>query len=268
MAKRIQWADLPGSLIESISARTGPIIAGRAVTDGQNSPLAAVLETRNGRVFAKGLPSDHRMVITQAREAAAAPLVKGISPELLFWFDENGWKVNGFEHIDGRSAHYQPGSPDIDLVVDLMGVLSAIEIPAGPGPWKPIETRMRTYVDDPADAKIFAGSALTHTDWVPDNILISQGQAWLIDWAWATPAQSWTDPAFWLLRLMARGHSIAQAEAIAARLPAYAVADPEHVAVFAHANMNMWNEIDRDHPSPWATTMAATARAWAEHHRA
>lgn len=267
LAKRIQWADLPGSLKESISARTGPIRSGRAVADGQNSPLAAVLETRDGTVFVKGLPSDHRMVITQAREAAAAPLVKGISPELLWHFDEAGWNVLGFENVDGRSAEYHPGSPDIDLVVDLMEALGVIEMPAGPGPWKPIETRFRTYVDYPADAMAFSGRTLTHTDWMPDNILITHDRAWLIDWAWATPAGSWTDPAFWLLRLVAHGHSIDEAEAIAARLPAYAATGPDHLALFAHANLKMWAEIERDHPVPWAITMAATARAWAEHRR-
>ncbi|GAA5151740.1 hypothetical protein GCM10023321_19300 [Pseudonocardia eucalypti] len=268
MAHRIQWADLPGCLIESISARTGPIISGTAVTEGKNSPLAATVETLDGRVFVKGLPSDHRMVITQAREAAAAPLVKGISPELLWQFDEAGWNVLGFEHIDGRSAHYQPGSPDIDLAVELMHALSVIEIPPGPGPWKPIQTRLRTYVDNPADAAALAGQTLTHTDWMPDNIIISRGRAWLIDWAWATPAQSWTDPASWLIKLIAHGHSITAAEAIATRLPDYASADPAHIAAFARATANMWNEIERDHPIPWATTMASAARAWARHREA
>jgi hypothetical protein len=79
VAKRVQWADLPGSLKGAISTRTGPITAGRAVTEGQNSPLVAVIETRDGRMFVKGLPSKHQLVITQSREAAAAPLVKGIS---------------------------------------------------------------------------------------------------------------------------------------------------------------------------------------------
>lgn len=265
MEKRIPWDDLPASLKESISARTGPVTSGRAVTDGQNSPLAAVLETRDGKVFVKGLPSGHRMVVTQAREAAAAPLAKGISPELLWQFDEAGWNVLGFEHIDGRKAQYTPGSPDIDPVTELMTALSGIEVPPGPGPWKPIETRMRTYVDDPADALAFAGRSLTHTDWMPDNVLISHGRAWLVDWAWATPAQPWTDQGFWLLRLIAHGHTIAQAEAIAAQLPGYAAADPAHVAVFARANAVMWNEIERNRPIPWTQTMAATARAWAEH---
>jgi hypothetical protein len=194
VAERIQWGDLPTALKDAISARTGPIAAGRPVTAGQNSPLAAIVETRDGRVFVKGLPSGHRLVITQTREAAAAPLVTGISPELLWQFDEAGWNVLGFEHIKGRAADYRPGSPDIDLVTALMQSLAAIEVSADPGPWKPIETRLRTYVDDPGDAQVFAGAALTHTDWMPDNILVSRNRAWLVDWAWAAPGPAGPTP--------------------------------------------------------------------------
>ena len=116
MAIRIQWADLPAALKDAISARTGPITAGRAVTAGRNSPLAAVVDTRDSRVFVKGLPSGHRLVITQAREAAAAHLAKGISPELLWHFDEAGWNVLGFEHIQGRAADYSPARPTPTLL--------------------------------------------------------------------------------------------------------------------------------------------------------
>jgi hypothetical protein len=265
LEKRIEWDDLPVSLKNAISARSGPVISGRCATDGQNSPLAAVLDTRDGKVFVKGLPSGHRPIVTQAREAAAAPLAKGLSPELLWQFNEDGWNVNGFEHIDGRKANYQPGSPDIGPVAELMAALSRIEIPPGPGPWKPIATRLRTYVDDPADGLIFAGQHLTHTDWMPDNVLISGGRAWLVDWAWATPAQSWIDQGFWVIRLVANGHAITEAEAIAALLPAYATADPAHVVVFARANRKMRDEIEASRPVPWTQTMAAAARAWAEH---
>lgn len=265
MEKRIEWDDLPAALKDAISARTGPVLSGRAARDGQNSPLAAILDTRDGKVFVKGLPSGHRLIVTQAREAAAAPLVKGLSPELLWQFDEAGWNVNGFEYIDGRKANYQPGSPDIDLVAELMTILSSIEVPPGPGPWKPIAARLRTYVDDPADGHVFTGQHLTHTDWMPDNVLIQGGRPWLVDWAWATPAQSWIDPGFWVIRLIANGHDIAQAEAIAARLPAYAAADPAHIAVFARANRKMWDEIEVGRPVPWTQTMAAAARTWAQH---
>ena len=91
MEKRIQWADLPIPMKTAIEKRTGPITAGHAVTAGQNSPLAAVIDTRDGKVFVKGLPADHPRVITQEREAAAAPLVSRISPALLWHFDEAGF---------------------------------------------------------------------------------------------------------------------------------------------------------------------------------
>ena len=31
------------------------------------------------------------------------------------------------------------------------------------------------------------------------------------------------------------------------------------------ANVSMWNEIEQGRPVPWTQTMAASARAWAEH---
>jgi hypothetical protein len=53
---------------------------------------------RDGKVFAKGLPSGHRRVITQAREAAVTPLGRDISPAMLWHFDEAGWNVLGYEY--------------------------------------------------------------------------------------------------------------------------------------------------------------------------
>ena len=70
MEERIAWDDLPGPLKQAIEVRTGPITAVHIATAGQNSPLAAIINTAEGRVFAKGLPSGHRRVITQDREAA------------------------------------------------------------------------------------------------------------------------------------------------------------------------------------------------------
>ena len=180
-------------------------------------------------------------------------------------FNEAGWNVLGFEHIPGRAADYGPGSPDLDLIVDLMKALSRIQVPAGTGPLKHAEDRWKTYTDDPADALTFAGESLAHTDWMPDNILITHDRAWLVDWAWPTLSAAWLDPASWLLRIMARGHTPAEAEAHAGRLPAYATADPDHVDLFVRANVRLWDEIEQTNGRPWAKIMARTARTWAEH---
>jgi hypothetical protein len=78
--QRVAWDDLPELLKQAIESRTGRITAIRIASAGQNSPLAAVIDARDGTVFVKGLPSAHRRVITQAREAAVALLVRDISP--------------------------------------------------------------------------------------------------------------------------------------------------------------------------------------------
>ena len=64
-------------------------------------------------MFVKGLPSAHRRVITQAREAAVAPLVPNISPALLWHFDEAGWNVLGYEYAPGRHADYSRAHPTL-----------------------------------------------------------------------------------------------------------------------------------------------------------
>ena len=109
------------------------------------------------KVFAKGLPSTHRRVITQAREAAVAPLVKEISPALLWHFDEAGWNVLGYEYAPGRHADYSPGSPDLDRLVQLMDALSQIKVKDDPGPFKRAEDRYLSAAVCPRPAKAGAG---------------------------------------------------------------------------------------------------------------
>lgn len=232
---KIAWDDLPRPLKQAIEARTGPITAVRVATAGQNSPLAAIIDAADGKVFAKGLPSGHRRVVTQAREAAVAPLVRDISPALL---------------------------------VQLMNALSAINVPDDPGPFKRAEDRWKPYVDDPAAASLFAGPALTHSDWTPDNVLVAPGRAWLIDWAWPTLGAAWTDPACWILRLIASsGHTASEAEQQAFRLPAFQAADPAHVDLFAAANVRLWDDRAADNTA-WTGKMAQAAHAWAAYRQA
>lgn len=261
---RIQWDDLPGSLKDAISARTGPVVSGRAVTDGQNSPLAAIVETGSGKVFVKGIPADDRRSKMLGREAAASPLVRDISPPLLWDFEEAGWKVLGFEYLEGRSASYKPGSADLSPVVSLMKRLGKVTVPEGHGPVKHAD-RWRDYVDRSSHVALLDGTSLSHTDWMPDNVLISDGRAWLVDWAWATRAAAFIDPACWVLRMIAWGHPVREAEAWGCEVESYARATGEAVNAWIRVNVNMWDEIVSDHWSEWAETMRHAARTWAGH---
>lgn len=263
MEQRIAWDQLPLDLRAAVEKRTGPILDASTASAGENSPLAATITTADGKTFVKGVPSNHRRVVTQEREAAIAPLVHGLSPELRWHFDEAGWNVLGYEHIDGRHADYTPDSTDPEHLVPLMTALGEIEL-TEPGLFKIAEDRWKTYVGAPATARLFSGNALTHTDWAPHNVLITADGPRLIDWAWPTLGAAWTDPAHWIIRLIAAGHTAEQAEQLAARVPAYSAADPTHIDAFAAANVRLWDEIAHAAAGTrtWVPAMAAAARAW------
>lgn len=60
---------------------------------------------------------------------------------------------------------------------------------------KTMPARMSGHVDDLEEARRFDGEHLLHTDWNPHNVLVIDGMARLVDWAWASRGASWIDPA-------------------------------------------------------------------------
>lgn len=266
--KRISWEDLPNDLKAAVEKRTGHILDARTVTAGQNSPMAATVTTERGKTFVKGLPCTERRPASQAREIAVAPLVRDFSPHLLWHFDEAGWIVLGYQHVEGRHADYRPGSGDPDALLPLLRALGEIEVPTGPGPFKLAEDRWKEYADDPAELEIFSGTTLQHTDWVPYNVLISPDRPYLVDWAWPTLGAPWMDPACFLIRLMASGYSAEDAERFAAQVPAFAKAEPAHLDLFACVNVRMWDAIEAQstgHISSWMRGVVAASREWAKY---
>lgn len=85
----------------------------------------------------------------------------------------------------------------------------------------------------------------------------------LVDWAWPARAASWVDTAFVLLRLVDAGHSMDQAEAWAASVPAYAAAPDEAVTAFAAAVSGLWTYKANARPTERQNQLAAVARQWA-----
>lgn len=111
-------------------------------------------------------------------------------------------------------------------------------------------------------AELFGGDGLAHTDWSPTNILIVNGHARMLDWAWPTKGARWIDPACWTVWLIASGHTPYEAEAWAAELPAFATAPTASVTAFAAAQAAMWEDIGDQAPHPG---LAAAATAWVKH---
>lgn len=266
MQTRVAWESLPNATRRAIEARTGRIEQAHTVSAGKNSALAVVLDTESGRVFVKGIRTEHPGVVTQQREMDINPHVRPVSPAALWHANDiDGWNVIAFEHIAGRSAEFQPGSPDIPLAINVMRSLGSLPCPDVPS-MKDAVSRWRSYMDDPTDAAVLHGDDLLHTDYAPDNLLVSDtaAAAHLIDWAWPTRGAGWIDPCVLLVRMMAAGHTAADAEEWVQQVPAWHTAPEGAIATFARAYARMWQNIEDNNPQPWIQAMASAAREWAD----
>ncbi|MFD9422719.1 MULTISPECIES: aminoglycoside phosphotransferase [unclassified Streptomyces] len=262
---RLHWNDLPTATRDAVAARTGPIRAATTAGKGLNSEIAATLETGAGRVFVKGLRCDHPRVWTQQREVAINPYVAPLAPRLLWRIDDGEWNLLGFEYLDGRPADYSPGSADLALTADAITALAAVRAPVDIE-LKQIEQRFADYLDNSDDAQLLCGDTLLHTDWTPDNVLIVDGAARVVDWAWPTRGAAWIDAACWVVWLVASGHSPRGAEQWAAKTPGWRIAPARALDVFATAQQRLWHGIAADAPDvTWKRDLADAAARWAAH---
>ncbi|MEU7182325.1 MULTISPECIES: aminoglycoside phosphotransferase [Streptomyces] len=265
---RMHWTDLPTTTRDAVAARTGPVYAAETADKGLNSEIAATLDTRTGRVFVKGLRCDHPRVWTQQREANINAYVAPLAPRLLWTINDGEWNLLGFEHLDGRPADYRPGSDDLPLVAEAITTLSRVHAPAEVE-LKQIEQRLADCVDCPDDAALLRGDTVLHTDWTPDNVLIVDNAARVVDWAWPTRGAAWIDAACWVIWLVSAGHTPKDAELWAARTPAWSTAAPYALDVFATAQQRLWAGIAADNPeTAWKQSLADAAQQWLAYRQA
>lgn len=259
----IEYEALPLPVREAVAERTGNVRSARSAEAGTNCAVAALLDTEFGPVFLKGLPKDHLGVRAQHREASVAPSMAAVSPRLLWHAELGGWDLLGFEAVEGgRHADYAPGSEDVPRVLGLLDRLT--RTPCPPVPMFSAERRWAGLLDNPADAKRFAGTSLLHTDWNCHNILITEDRAWLVDWAWATRGAAFIDPALLVPRLIAAGHTPAEAEGWAKKSSAWQEADQDVVTLFSLAIARLLRRLaDGDPAGEWRRPMVQASQCWA-----
>jgi hypothetical protein len=258
---RIDWEDLPAITRRTVERETGPVLKAETALGGANSGIAVTLHTADGRIFCKGVSSDHRQVWTQRQEADINPHVLAMTPRLLWQIESGGWNLLGFEHVDGRHADLAPNSPDLPKVAEILLLLGGIPYPDLP--LKTAERRWATYAD-PSASHLFRGDNLLHTDLAPHNMLIDGG-GHLIDWAWPTRGPAWVDAVVLIIRLIDAGHVPAEAAAWSEQFPAWITAPADGVDAFTVAVDRMWREIAAADPQPWKLSMAASAHQWRNH---
>jgi hypothetical protein len=260
-AERVHWQDLPTKVRLQVERHTGPVLAAHTVSAGRNSAVAAVLDSERGRVFIKGLEHSHPRRWTQDMEEMINPHVLSLTPRLL-WRVNGDWDILGFEYLDGRHANYAPGSPDVDKVISAFTELG--RLPCPDLPLKRPEHRWGAHVDDQADLEWFYGDRLQHIDPTPLNLVMANGKASLIDWAWPTRGAAWLDLACLVIRLIEAGHTPEQAEDVVGAVPSWGTAPSEGLRAFALANLRMWSQAANGRP----LGITKAAQDWYKHRAA
>jgi Ser/Thr protein kinase RdoA (MazF antagonist) len=217
-------------------------------------------------VFVKGVEQDSLLARMSLNEVRTNPLLHASAPRLLWTVETMEWLVLGYEYVPGRHPDFSPHSPDLPLVLALLAAttehvpadLSAFDSLAAKwervSPWCTLATKAsnrlsdweRSNLDMFLDREAFITGALAlgnnvvHSDVHELNMLVSDGDARLIDWAWACRAPAWVDPAFWVVRLVGAGHDPRQAERLAQHIPAWRDAPGSALTAFAIAVLGMW----------------------------
>ncbi|MFJ9719896.1 aminoglycoside phosphotransferase [Streptomyces sp. NPDC101213] len=262
----LRYKEIPPAVLATIVEQAGLVLKTEVVAGGLNSEIAARVHTEQESLFIKGLRTDHPRAWTQAREAGINPYVRGIAPALKWRVRDHRWDILAFEDVAGEHADYRPGSADLAATLAVMLELHGIAAPDGADVAE-MPQRMRSYVDDADEVRFFDGDRLLHTDWKPDNVLISRdGATRLVDWAWPTRGAGWIDPALWAIWLIAAGYSAGQAEALAAQHPAWQDAPPAGIDAFARAQHRLWGQIaERADGDEFGARMHRAATAWSTH---
>ncbi|SIO90809.1 hypothetical protein [Nocardiopsis sp. JB363] len=252
--------DLP--FHDLVLPHTGAVTHTRPATGGSGFATAVFVHGEAGAFFVKAVPNRPGGRLDAARrEALVNPALLGLAPRLLFQAEDEGWFVTGFEIVDGHHPGYDPGSPDLPKVAQVVDQITDLVLPETAVGWQ--ETRWDRFTDR---ADLLAGDTLTYTDLHPNNILIDGDRTWVVDWEWPTLAAGHLTAGSLVGQLIASGHSPIDAESWVSAGAAWKAADPAAVDEFARAQVRMQEWIVEQLPDQeWRKAMLAAAQKWCRH---
>jgi hypothetical protein len=261
---RHRWEQLPAAVREAVAATSGSIECVELAAAGSVGDFAATLDTSNaGRIFFKGaLLETDRVGFLRNEIRLNQHLPGGLAPRLRWHVEVAGWLVAVFDHAPGVCADLRPGSPDLPVMADTLTWMATVLTPCPPVNVQSAAARWGRLVDP----TVVDGDTLLHTDMTPNNFLIADGRASVVDWSVPCRGATWLDTARMLVRLIRAGHTPAQAESWAGQLPTWASASPDAVDAFAAALAKLSRRLrDNSTEAPHLAEMAEASNSWLHH---
>ncbi|BCY09730.1 phosphotransferase [Actinoplanes sp. L3-i22] len=250
---RIDWTALPEAVTKEVADRVGGLRVVPATT-GDHAEIAATVTGTSGTVFVKAARSDFGVRSLRFERRVSEAVSGPHSPAVAWHFEAAGWLAVGFEHCAGPHADLSPGSPGLELLGGALTVLG--ETPAPDVPL--FSPQARLGFDHPA----MSGDTLVHTDLGPANLIVTRHGLRIVDWAMATRAAPWVEPAMLTPWLIGAGHTPEQADRWLARQPAWRSADPVVLDHFAAKNAAKWASKSAGSTAPWMRDLAAWTAQW------
>ncbi|WP_344592365.1 RIO1 family regulatory kinase/ATPase [Actinomadura vinacea] len=247
----------------AIRPYTGDLVDVRAAQHGDDADVTAVVTGATGAWFVKAVrnrPGGRRDSLV--REGLVNPAIVPLAPAVRWQVENPAWVVLGFDVIEARPTGFEPGSPDLPALIDVVERIGDLDLPEVARDWP--ETRWDRFAGQ--DAAHFQGETLIHADLHPHNVLVNDDRTWVIDWSWPTRGAAFIDPALLVVQLIAAGHDAKAAETWMSGCRAWKAADPFAVDAFAAATLRMWRErVERNPDTGWLKAMATAAQEWAGH---
>lgn len=223
---RIKWTELPLKVQAAIEGIMGSPVAFAVSQAGGYSPGTAdrIVTVSGDRFFVKAVgtpvnmdsPAIHRKEILVMNSVTEHLLGSG----LVGSYDDGEWVALVFRDIEGRHPDLS-NTRDRQLVMEALTALTSSplspeaksilpslsdDVAYGFDAWKRIDTDpvpglnpwiiehfdRLSAIAESASSRL-KGDFLVHTDLRKDNILISENQAFIIDWPWAASGVPWFD---------------------------------------------------------------------------
>ncbi|GAA4996455.1 hypothetical protein GCM10023205_82110 [Yinghuangia aomiensis] len=252
-------------LLSLITPHTGTVREITPVNAGYRGGVKATVRGARGMFFVKAWSDEPGA--RDPREVALNPYIKRIGPELVAYERRTGWMALVYEHVDGSHSNLSPGSPDVQPAVSVVASLGGITVPDHQDwphrTWKDLAT-----LDE---AALLDGNALLHSDINPDNILVGDGEARIVDWGSPTLGAPVVNLAELVTQLIAAGHDPAAAEEAVSGCSVWGEADTETLDTVAAVLLRMhrkwelerprWTE--RFPPGTWLRSISPAVGRWA-----